>query len=388
MSAKKMSQHAKFLSKFSDEERKKYQRDRKRKYREGKRLEKEKTEPKKIKKIYKYNEDLLALIHKYSKDAVIDVSPHTLSTRITLLRGLYREMYNKEFLFNKVDWLKDTKKVEEAVKSKKSWKSKNTIIAIYVSIAFLLRYVPSMDKTYKYYSQLATGMEINRVDEKKDNIGAGKTIANWDKIKSFEPTDILSNLLYYLYIEQIPRRAQDYARLVIDDGSDIPSYFNTLVLNEFGEPCTLIIRKYKKKASDKYGPIEIDISVDLSLAISLYMIENKRKSGDLLFFGKIKEDSVKYRVGLDNTFSTMVNKSLGYSINELRHSYASYIIPNITSENIGDEIAKQMGTSLTTLREQYIYDYLKLKNKRYINKFLKNVLDNMDIKYNKSSLIK
>lgn len=437
---KAKNDYKKFISKKTDDERKQYERERKRKYRAAKKEAKEKEKKqiqakckdadkdtldflvelsseiktlknndlnnkKEIKKTIK--KKVKTKVAKVCADTTCDkfkelilsgeassstkyktVSEKTVNARIRTIKRIYKQIYSKEFNCDNWDWLKNKRKVENGIKSIKSWKSATSITQAYSTIAFWLRYLgEEYQELQKYYSNVGTQRDQERQAKKGKNKMPGnykEDYIRYDDLLALNPkaekSDIRTKLIYNLFVKIAPRRSQDYSRMIIGQmrKTNIKTgskNINYLILNTKGVPVKLFIQRYKGKAQESNGDYERKLSPGLSNVFAEYIKKNKKNVGEFLFFNskkKPEEMTEKQLTKQDQKFGKLVSGAFlklrgldgsgiknKFGINHARHSYASWLIPYIENEDEGKKIATDMGSSLNTLRREYVYVELR-----------------------------
>jgi hypothetical protein len=285
------------------------------------------------------------------------VKEKTVNINTKRVSNLYKLMYGEDWDGN-LDFLQDIKKIKNFIMSNPSWKAETTKRNQFSAIASILRDIVEYKDYYDKYSKITTNMAFSIIEEnKKNKLKEGEEIPSWNTIIESKSTTAtpLDNLIFKLYTEIPPRRAQDYSRLKLEWGSRnfLPvEDENYIVIFKKGKTVYLYIDSYKGKAREKYGTFKKQLgSSELGRLFREYCKD--RTQGDYLFLNK--ELDLEQR---DKNFSALVKQSfskfgLDLTINKIRKSYASSWINNKISEKQKEKLAFEMGTSLNTIRESY-----------------------------------
>lgn len=266
-------------------------------------------------------------------------------------------------VFNDFEWLRDTDRVLEILKSyEKNTKSYSTMVnAISATLGRLNHYHQLYINVYKPLNiKLAKlkdeeQLNTNNLLSEKEK----KLFLPWDKILELEDavknTNInpIENLaIYYLYT-QLPPRRLEYGSLIIQIEGEFENNKkkNYVVLDKKLKTVKkIILNTYK--TSEKYGPYVIDnVPEKLSDAIVNLIKEQDYKAGDHLFMNsKGKPYGNSFSSRLKDVFDQAINRPI--TLNILRHSYITYFINNNTTTLKKKMIANQMGHS-TNMQDLY-----------------------------------
>jgi hypothetical protein len=313
-----------------------------------------------------------------------ELDPKTLKGNEGNLKRLYKNMFNKPFNCNDFTWLKDTEAVSQAILKNPKWKSIATHKTYFSSIASYLRHMTDLQKEYKFYSKAGTDLNDDYVEKKKENLLSERQkgdLVKWSDIKKLKEKAKKSNLhnyLYYLLYTEIPvRRAQDYARMVLwrDNKNNrfskdkMDKNTNYLVLYEDPKDkkgyLDMYLNKYKGKARKSLGAYHTKITGELFDKFKDFVNLNGGVPTGRYIFDPDKENPTEKQISkIDSTISKEVKQAFAeirgkkdsiIGINDLRKAFASSFVNDKTlSEKKKEEIATAMGTSLSTLRSDYL----------------------------------
>lgn len=268
-------------------------------------------------------------------------------------------------------FLKDTDKIQEAIKSK----APSTQLSYYTAINAALSTAPSYKKLLNKYIDIAKPMwdalnlsrqSHEKSEKQKESIVSNKSIvdvrnelaeeiAKLDKLKVINEGQYDKYLMYllvslYTYIP--PRRNMDYGHMYVVKKEGDDRIKNYLVLKDK----QFVFNKYK--TSGVYGKQVVDIPDDLMDVIQKFI---KRHPG-MKKIGTKSNPEAKLLMRFDNTplnetngITRMLNKAFGKKIaaSALRHIYLSDKYGETTKEKEKD--AKAMAHSLSEQNEYIKY---------------------------------
>jgi hypothetical protein len=292
-----------------------------------------------------------------------NITESSLKLYFNNLRRLNGGEFPKNFLF-----LKDVDKILGDLEKYKP----NTRRSYLISIITLLKHDPKQKKLYdKYYPHLdkynKEGAKNNEKSEtQKENwvsqddvkgiyekLGEEvKPLLEQKKLSPSEYEKVLRHLVLSLYVLQKPRRNADYQKAVIvnkyDDTFD--KDFNYLNLGN-GK---WYFNNYKTKGT--YKTQEVDASPEMLEVIKSFLKhhplgkELKKKSGSIPLIVDIEGRPFEMNNAITRILNKVFGKKIGVSL--LRNIYLT--------DKYGDKVkeleqdAKEMGTSASTIQNQYI----------------------------------
>ena len=292
-------------------------------------------EPEEIKQPEQANEITLDAIYD-AKLAMAQSKGHTIKrnsveTTLNRVKRLHKYMYNANM--TDFDWAKDTTKVSEFILSSDKWKSDETRIQQFQSLASILIVLRGFTSTYKFYSEQSVSMRKAKDSIDDQNILTKREKANmlpWAKIKKIKPENAHDDALIGLYT-LIPPRRLEYRIMKLTTSEEglnknkeglNEKKFNYLLLNARGKPIKVIFLNYKTAST--FGKQEFLIPRALSGKLKAYITEAGLNDGDFLF-GKSKTEAYKsFSSYVTKVFKKYTGKSL--SVNLLRHSFISWYL--------------------------------------------------------------
>jgi len=304
-------------------------------------------EPEEIKQPEQANEITLDAIYD-AKLSMAQLKGHTIKrnsveTTLNRVKRLHKLMYGDDM--TNFDWTKDTSKVSEFILSSDKWKSEETRIQQFQSLASILIVLRSFTSTYKFYSEQSVSMRQTKDSIDDQNLLTKREQANflpWAKIKKIKPDNVHDEALIGLYTLLPPRRLEYRIMKLTTSEEDLDNKFNYLLLNGRNKPVKVIFLNYK--TSSKFGKQEFSLSRVLSGKLKAYIIEAGLNDGDFLF-GKSKTEAYKsFSSYVTKVFKKYTGKSL--SVNLLRHSFISWYLKKTHSLAEQKVVANKMGHSV------------------------------------------
>lgn len=296
-------------------------------------------------KLVDYN-DLISEITSLSPQTNKLKANKTATQNVRRVANLYKWYTNGSSWDGKdISWLIDTNKIKNFIMQRREWKSPKSKCNQICAIAAILRRFKNdslYGQFYKYYSTETTRLSNEVYDSLKDNIQTKKTFKRWDDVMKLRPIKLLDRLLYSLYTD-IPPRRSEYKNLVlhIDNGlkCKMDQFTNYLCSDSSFTNMNIVLNDYKEAPKKKHGTVEIKLPDKLKCLFRDYISDRKIKTNQRLF--------------TDYTFSLPVTRTFGMGINGIRHSFASWFLDGTRSLREKEDMAKQMGTSLSTLQSSY-----------------------------------
>ena len=256
-------------------------------------------------------------------------------------------------------WVKDTTKVSDFIMKSDKWKSQESRIQQFQSLASILKVVKGYETHYKFYSEKSIEMrnDKTKVDDKNEMTAKEKeNMLSWSKIKQIKPTTSHDKALVGVYVDMPPRRLDFRIMKLTTTPDDLNDKFNYLVLNNRGVPKSFVFTNYK--TASKFGKQEFTIPRGLAVKLKAYITDSGLVDGNYLF-GKTKDtEYVSFSSYVSKIFKKYTGKSL--SVNLLRHSYISWFLKK-KDLSIADKkaISVKMAHSLHT---QQIYNRIDLSS--------------------------
>lgn len=255
-------------------------------------------------------------------------------------------------------WVKDTKKLADFIMTSERWKSDESKIQQFQSLASILKVLKGFEKEYSYYSAKSVSLrkakdsidDENKVtDRERDNILPWPDIYKLNNKAGISSHDAALIAIYTLIP---PRRAKDYGLMKLSQEAQDPD-FNYLVLSDRGKPIKLVFLNFKTAST--FGRQEFKIQPPLALKLQEYITAAALATGDFLF-GKTKASSfASFSPQVSKVFKTHTGKSV--SVNLLRHSFVSHYLTTQHSLAEKKEVAAQMAQSVLM---QLKYDRLDI----------------------------
>ena len=304
-------------------------------------------EPEEIKQPEQANEITLDAIYD-AKLSMAQLKGHTIKrnsveTTLNRVKRLHKLMYGDDM--TNFDWTKDTSKVSEFILSSDKWKSEETRIQQFQSLASILIVLRSFTSTYKFYSEQSVSMRQTKDSIDDQNLLTKREQANflpWAKIKKIKPDNVHDEALIGLYTLLPPRRLEYRIMKLTTSEEDLDNKFNYLLLNGRNKPVKVIFLNYK--TSSKFGKQEFPLTRALSSKLKAYINEAGLNDGDFLF-GKSKTEAYKsFSSYVTKVFKKYTGKSL--SVNLLRHSFISWYLKKTHSLAEQKVVANEMGHSV------------------------------------------
>jgi hypothetical protein len=272
-----------------------------------------------------------------AKLAMAKRSNHTIkkssvATTLNRVKKLHQYMYDSQM--SNFDWVTDTNKVSDFILTSTTWKTNESKIQQYQSLASILKVLKGFENSYKIYSEKS--IEMRQIQTKLDdkNELSEKEAANmmaWTKIKKIKGDNTHDIALIGVYVDIPPRRLLDYSLMKITTtDTDLNVDFNYVVLVN-NKPVKFIFNNYK--TSSKFGKQEFKIPSTLSKKLNTYITESSLVDGDFLF-GRTKTSPY---TSFSNQVSKLFKKYTGklVSVNILRHSFITWYLKkkNLTLAN-------------------------------------------------------
>jgi hypothetical protein len=319
----------------------------------------QKRNPDKNESEYKYNERVRnnhksELFEKIKKDS--NLKDTTIKININRVNNLHRLVYNTNWNFVDLKWLKDTKQIFNVLDN--HYSNIKTISNQYTSVASILKFFKK-HKLQKIYSDRGVNLQNNYDNRLKDNKLTEKQklkIIRWDEVLKIKPTTDIYNLIYNLYT-LIPPRRNEYRFLKVENTriNTKDKNFNFILLNK--KSTKLIINNYKSSPMKKYGTYETNLPKKLERIVRNYIEQSNIKNGDFLL------NKLHSTAQFSNLVKLAFNNHI--TVNGLRKSYVSYYLYKKHTLKSKELLALKMGTSLEKLQKNYYKVYLTPTNIDY-----------------------
>jgi len=225
----------------------------------------------------------------------------------------------------KFDWTKDTTKVSKFIDTSIVWKSDESKIQQFQSLASILKVIKDYDKEYKFYSRRSIEMRTKKTTTDDDNLLTEREEENmipWKEIKKIQPKDVRDAALIGIYT-LIPPRRLDYRVLrITDHDTGLDDAYNYVVLNKRNNPTKLIFTNYK--TSSTFGKQEFPVPRSLASVLKTYIEGNGFAINDYLFGKSPSEPYKSFSSQVSDVFKKYTGKQL--SVNILRHSFITWYL--------------------------------------------------------------
>jgi hypothetical protein len=221
----------------------------------------------------------------------------------------------------------------------------NSLITFYKSILFFVDKfnIPiKSDKKIKYEDQIQISDVVSsqELEVKNNNVSIPKFSEYLNKVIQHFGINSREYLISKMY-EELKCR-DDLQLILVRDYIKANPEKNYIIVNEFDQ-ANVIINKYK--TADRYGPINVKLSSELTNLIKNYILTHKIDNDELFFNTKN-----------NSTIVSKMNKKLGYegfgAINLFRKMIASDSKDLPLKEQL--KVAKQMTHSLKVHNSNYI----------------------------------
>jgi len=250
------------------------------------------------------------------------------------------------------EWVKDTIDVSKFIDKSDVWKSDESKIQQFQSVASILKVIKDYDKEYKFYSRRSIEMRTKKTTTDDDNLLTEREEENmipWKDIKKIQPKNIRDAALIGIYT-LIPPRRLDYRVLrITDHDTGLDDDFNYVVLNKRNNPTKLIFTNYK--TSSTFGKQEFPVPRALASVLKTYIEGNGFAINDYLFGKSPTEPYKSFSTQVSNVFKKYTSKNI--SVNMLRHSYITWFLQkknlSLTDKKI---VAKSMAHSIN-MQDKY-----------------------------------
>jgi integrase len=271
------------------------------------------------------------------------IKKETVVQQLDKVLNLYKLINNKNNIDNfSFDYLKDTNKVIDFINN--NWNTENSRNSQIQAISSILQVNNKYKNEYEFYSKYSTNKRVAINTEASNNLLTDKekvSIVKWNNIKSIykKIDNTRDKALVGLYTLLPPRRAQDISNLTLGPSDDANT--NSIIIK--GKKIIKIIYR-KHKTSKTVGVVEVKVPAPLSKLLYNHIIENKIKDGELLF-GTNNKVIKNFSEVVSTIFKKYTDKKL--TANLLRHSFITYFLKKNPSIAKKQEIATQMGNSVS-----------------------------------------
>jgi integrase len=300
------------------------------------------------------NTDTLDDIYK-AKLSLAESKGHTIKrssveTSYNRLKRIHKMMFNEPM--TKFDWTKDTTKVSKFIDTSIVWKSDESKIQQFQSLASILKVIKDYDKEYKFYSKRSIKMRNKKTTIDDDNLlteHEEKNMVPWKEIKKIQPKDVRDAALIGIYTLIPPRRLDYRLMRITDHDTGLDDDYNYVVLNKRNNPTKFIFTNYK--TSSTFGKQEFPVPRALASVLKTYIEGNGFAINDYLFGKSPTEPYKSFSTQVSEVFKKYTSKSI--SVNMLRHSYITWFLQkknlSLTDKKI---VATAMGHSIT-MQDKY-----------------------------------
>lgn len=249
-------------------------------------------------------------------------------------------------------WLMDTGGVVKFIESRCEWKSKKTQGNQVCAIAAVLRHLKEDEKlggVYKFYSEHTTKLSKDVMDTLKDNGVTMNNFLSWDAVMQLKPVKLVERLLYALYTDIPPRRAEYKTMVYVTEKMNMDDPDQNYLVSRSGTCVEIVLNDYKERPKNRYGAVTIPLTENLSTLFDLFLLERGVSDGA--------------RVFTDYTFSGPLVRAFKMGVNGIRHSFVSWFLDGTRTLREKEEMAKSMGTSVGTLECSYFQLHLTKKRR-------------------------
>jgi integrase len=247
------------------------------------------------------------------------------------------------------DWVKKTAAVSKFILSSDKWKSQESRIQQFQSLASILKVLEGYEAAYKHYSEKSIAMRQakTKTDDKSeltDNERAN--MLPWPQILKIKPDNAHDSALVGVYTLIPPRRAADFGLMrLATEAEELDIEFNYVVLNTRNKPIKFVFMNYKTSSTFKRQ--EFPIPRALATKLTTYIESADLQFGDFLFGRTPEAAYASFSSQITKVFKKYTGKSI--SVNLLRHSFITWYLKkkNLT---VADKklTALAMAHSLTT----------------------------------------
>ena len=289
----------------------------------------------------------------------------------TLAQNIDRVIRLKKELGGSGDDLEDVEILEDVTKVMKylydKYSNLNTIKSYVSSVIAVFRDIgdlehPETEKALVLYGDIIKDLKkkidgvVDKNQKTKDESERWVPWKDIMKVKSINIENHIDRLIFLLYVQNPPRRAE-YRTLMVTDAS--PKHLKTMtkenyvVITKAGNISRIILNDYKTVKSYGQYIIPLTKASPLKHDLKKFIEMNKLKPGEYLFPPMLRHSS-GWSSAVTDTFNKIFGKKM--SINLLRKSYMSYINelpPAQRSQEKLKQVAVEMGTSLEQLASSY-----------------------------------
>lgn len=246
-------------------------------------------------------------------------------------------------------WVKDTAAVTAFILSFDKWKSQESIIQQFQSLASILKVLKGYEAAYKHYSEKSIDMRQTKTKTDDENFLTDNERANmlpWTQIFKIKALTDHNSALVGVYTLIPPRRSKDFGVMrLATETEELDSEFNYVVLNTRNKPIKFVFLNYKTSAT--FTKQEFSIPRALATLLTAHIESADLNYGDYLS-GRTKSAAfVSFSSQLTKVFKKYTDKNI--SVNILRHSYITWYLKKkgLTIAN-KKSTANAMAYSLTT----------------------------------------
>jgi hypothetical protein len=290
-------------------------------------------QPQPTKKTEKVSDNTLEAIY-VAKLALAEASGHTIKlssvkTTYNRMKKLHTHMFDAEM--SDFAWTKDTAVVSDFILSFDKWKTQESRIQQFQSLASILKVVKGYDSIYKFYSDKSIVMrnDKTKVDDKNELTDREADMLPWNQILKVKPDNAKDAALVGVYTLIQPRRAADFGLMrVATETEELDSEFNYVVLNAKNKPVKFVFLNYK--TSSTFGKQEFTIPRNLATLLTKHIESSELHFGNYLFGKSKTAPFASFSSQVSKVFKKYTGKSI--SVNLLRHSFITHYLkkPNLT----------------------------------------------------------
>ena len=276
-----------------------------------------------------------------------------------LTKVLQLKTYDYKYVTKELNFIKDTIKFVDGLKLR--YPNQNTMKSHLNSIVAIIGRIKEMDREYQLLAPINTGLAKSYSDDRDENT---VSVKNNLRIINFTPgniktmlksiSDIQQKSIFSVYTLQPPRRLEDFAAMKITTENDPQKLrnknFNYIIIDDDNNPSQFIYNKYKTYKT--FGQQVIDINKDLGDILKQYIKSYKLKENNYLFglsTDKNKRQSESnFSKLVSSLFTKLYKSSVSITNKWVRVSYATYLNTlNLTIKQRKD-YALKMAHSFTT----------------------------------------
>ena len=279
-----------------------------------------------------------------------------------LTKVLQLKNYDNKYVTKELKFINDTIKFVEELKLR--YPNKNTMKSHLNSIVAIIGRIKEMNKEYQLLAPVNTALAKNYSDDRDENT---VSIKDNQRIINFEPkniktmlnsiSDIYQKAIFSVYALQPPRRLEDFAAMKITTENDPQQLrnkkFNYIIIDDNNNPSQFVYNRFKTYKT--IGQQVYDIKKDLADVLKQYIKTYKLKENNFLF-GKStnvneRQSESNFSKKVSDTFNKIYKSSISISNRWIRISFATYLNTlNLTIKQREDYALKMAHNFKTNLQ--------------------------------------